>query len=338
MSQQYNLTDFKLLESEISKINTLPLERAMNLPEHFQCNEVGFQNTSLFNALSADVDRLSAITESKEADFEERYLAATILSVLGDPRIKTLSPTMIDIPACSFTMGIPKDEAMKTAKELSSLGVLEEWILKECPEISVNLASYRIAKYLVTNADYKYYLDHNEHAEVPSDWRYKIYPAHLSNHPVHSVSLEGINAYISWLNQTTNRSFRLPTEAEWEFAARGLSNVIYPWGNRFEKDHANTVESGLINTTPIGLFPKGASHCGCLDMAGNVEEYTSTYYAPYNKEDVIMDDLLETGPYVIARGGSYTRFRDLARTTRRHGKYASALYVMGFRLAEDLPG
>jgi formylglycine-generating enzyme required for sulfatase activity len=79
------------------------------------------------------------------------------------------------------------------------------------------------------------------------------------------------------------------------------------------------------------------SHCGCLDMAGNVEEYTASYYAPYDKNQIIMDDLLESGPYLIARGGSYTRFRDLARTTRRHGKYDSDLYIMGFRLAKDLP-
>jgi formylglycine-generating enzyme required for sulfatase activity len=234
-------------------------------------------------------------------------------------------------------MGIPQSEAMEATKEFASLGVLEEWILKECPEILVALDAYSIAKYPVTNADYKFYLDQNQKAETPPYWKYKIYPSHLANHPAHSLSLEAIDEYIAWLNKTTNSAFRLPTEAEWEFAAKGRDRVIYPWGNTYEKDHANTVESGLINTTPIGLFPNGMSHCGCLDMAGNVEEYTASYYAPYDKNQIIMDDLLESGPYLIARGGSYTRFRDLARTTRRHGKYDSDLYIMGFRLAKDLP-
>ncbi|OUS24269.1 hypothetical protein A9Q99_25395 [Gammaproteobacteria bacterium 45_16_T64] len=336
MDSNFNLTDYRLLETPIGEINTLPLEKAMNMPDHFQSNDVDFEGSPLFASLALELPRLLSVTASKESSFEERYLAASLLTLIGDPRISPIDPIMQEIPGCTFTMGISKSDAIATTNEFSTLGVKEEWVLKECPPTPVTLATYKIAKFPVTNADYKCYMDSNVDAECPPYWQYRIYPKHLSNHPVHSLSLGAIDSYIQWMNETTGRTFRLPTEAEWEFAAKGHDQNEYPWGNTFEKDHANTVESGLINTTPIGLFPKGESHCGCLDMAGNVEEYTSSYYAPYSADEAIMDDLLENGPYLIARGGSYTRFRDLARTTRRHGKYASDLYVMGFRLAEDV--
>ncbi len=336
MNNDYNLTEYKLLDTPIDEINSLPLESAMNIPVHFQSNVVFFKDTNLFKSLLIEPPKLISIIETKESCFEERFLSASILNVIGDTRIKPLDPPMLDIPESVFTMGITREDAQNTANEFSNIGVKEEWILKESPEIPVRLDSYRIGKYPVTNTEYLTYLNENKHAECPSYWKYRVFPSHFANHPVHSLSVDSINSYIIWLNEKTNRSFRLPTEAEWEFAAKGNDKSEYPWGNSFEKDHANTVESGLINTTPVGLFPKGESHCGCLDMSGNVEEYTSSYYSPYNEDEVIMDDLLESGPYLIARGGSYTRFRDLARTTRRHGKYASDLYVMGFRLAEDV--
>jgi formylglycine-generating enzyme required for sulfatase activity len=82
------------------------------------------------------------------------------------------------------------------------------------------------------------------------------------------------------------------------------------------------------------MFPLGVAACGAADLAGNVEEYVSDDYAPYPGAPVVRDDLVVAhGNYRVARGGSFTRFRDLARSRRRHGWFPRDIYVMGFRLA-----
>jgi len=117
-------------------------------------------------------------------------------------------------------------------------------------------------------------------------------------------------------------------------ASNGVQNV-FPWGEHFEGGLANTVEEGLFRSTPVGIFPGGRTHLGVFDLAGNVEEYTASQYKPYPNGKEVRDDLLvKEGSYHIARGGSFTRFSDLARSTRRHGWYKKDIYGMGFRLAE----
>ncbi len=118
---------------------------------------------------------------------------------------------------------------------------------------------------------------------------------------------------------------------------RAATERAYPWGDRFEADRANTVESGILATTPVGVFPGGRSPCGALDMAGNVEEYVADDYAAYPGGVHVGDDLhAEEGAYRVARGGSFARYRDLARCQRRHGWYWRPVYVMGVRLAETI--
>ena len=104
------------------------------------------------------------------------------------------------------------------------------------------------------------------------------------DHPVTYVKWTEAMAYCQWLNQILNSEFtrsgqnlilRLPTEAEWEKAARGIDGLEYPWGNTFDKNKCNTSESGKGGTTPVGLYsPQGNSPYGCADMAGNVWEWT----------------------------------------------------------------
>ncbi|MEO5873590.1 MAG: SUMF1/EgtB/PvdO family nonheme iron enzyme, partial [Streptosporangiaceae bacterium] len=109
----------------------------------------------------------------------------------------------------------------------------------------------------------------------------------------------------------------------------------YPWGEDFEPDRANTVDGGPLSTTPVGVYPAGRTPSGLDDMAGNVEEYVADDYLPYPGGPEIEDDLVrELGRYRVARGGSFTRYGDLARCRRRHGRYARDIYAMGFRLAE----
>ncbi|MDH4365995.1 MAG: formylglycine-generating enzyme family protein, partial [Acidimicrobiia bacterium] len=144
--------------------------------------------------------------------------------------------------------------------------------------------------------------------------------------------------YCAWLADTTGRPFRLPTEAEWEYAATGGDGRRYPWGDEWDPTRANTAEAGPLTTTPVGVYPQGASPFGLLDLAGNVEEFVADDYHPYPGAEVVDDDLTAThgAAYRVARGGSFARHGDLARCARRHGWYPSAHYAMGFRLAESV--
>jgi formylglycine-generating enzyme required for sulfatase activity len=154
--------------------------------------------------------------------------------------------------------------------------------------------------------------------------------AGLDRHPVTHVAYEDAAGYAAWAGKA------LPTEAEWEYAAGGGDTEReFPWGPDFRGDHANTVEEGPLTTTPVGIYPAGRSVFGADDMAGNVEEFVADDYTAYPGGDEVADDLTTGGSYRVARGGSFTRFGDLARCARRHGWFDRRIYAIGFRLAEE---
>ncbi len=190
----------------------------------------------------------------------------------------------------------------------------------------------------MTNQEYRDFLIDTAYPEIPSSWSFRRFPVERSNHPVYTLSAEACDAYVQWLASRTGRDFRLPTESEWEFAATGTDGREFPWGEKFDPLLANTCETGIFETSPVGIFAAGASPFSVMDMAGNVEEYTADLYAAY-PDGIKIDDHLSQihGEYRVARGGSFARFRDLARNRRRHGHNPrSATYAMGLRLAESL--
>lgn len=156
------------------------------------------------------------------------------------------------------------------------------------------------------------------------------------NHPVVGVSWFEATAYCRWLTeqlgtretlaeplQTLLREegcvVRLPTEAEWEKAARGDDEREWPWGNEFQPELCNSSESGIGGTTTVGIYPAGASPYGCLDMADNVWEWTSTLFRdyPYRADDGRENPEAE-GSRVL-RGGSWLNDRRFARCAFRLG-------------------
>ncbi len=179
----------------------------------------------------------------------------------------------------------------------------------EQPQRRIYVAEYQISKYPITNLEYQSFLKDTGY-EPPKDWNGYSYPYEKGNHPVVNIRSKDANNYCIWLSKKTDDFYRLPTDAEWEKAARGKDGRIYPWGNDFEKNRANTEESNISETTPVGIFsPQGDSPYGCADMAGNVWEWCIWQTeVDYSKQQRIKPDNREEPERLnarILRGGSF---------------------------------
>ncbi|GAB2786808.1 SUMF1/EgtB/PvdO family nonheme iron enzyme [Streptomyces daliensis] len=316
--------------------NTLSDRAAMGLPDTFVPRGASpWPLRAHGDLLGARADTLVAVAEDPVQSFARRYAAGTVLGLVGDPRIRPDDPPMADVPAATVRLGLDPSEVEAVTARWRHVGVEADWIAKECPVYEVSLPAFRIARHPVTNAEYRLFLEATGSTALPTSWTFGVWQEGRGNHPVWTVAPEAADAYAAWLAARTGRRFRLPTEAEWEYAASGGDGRDFPWGEEFLPGHANTAEHGPLTTTPIGIHPAGRSPFGVHDMAGNVEEYTADAYSPYPGGTAVADDLaVRRGSYRIARGGSFTRFGDLARCRRRHGWYARDIYAMGFRLAE----
>jgi formylglycine-generating enzyme required for sulfatase activity len=270
---------------------------------------------------------LVELIEDGKRPLLERVGAGTALALLGDPRIETRAPHMLLVPAGPFLHGMRLEQAAEVAREYD---LPLSWLAKACPQRELELDPFEIARFPVTQQEWAEFLAHSDAAERPLGWTGPLPERGRENHPVCGVSHDAMLAYCDWLSRETGLRYRLPTEAEWEKAARGPFGRAYPWGERFDPRCANTREAGLGDTTPVGVFPDGASPYGALDMAGNVEECTGSLYRLYPSSPV-QDP--EEGSYVVTRGGCFALDGDLARCDRRHGlPFAPA---GGFRLARS---
>jgi formylglycine-generating enzyme required for sulfatase activity len=311
----------------------------LGLPSHYVEDRFANDQAALYKQFHKyDTESLVAITCAVDQSLIARYVAGNILALVGDPRVSTFAPPMLTIQGGLISIGLNSDDVSTVLKNFDMLGLNTTWVEKECPRHQAHLTTFRIAKYPVTNQEYREFLIDTGYQELPDSWAFRRFPVERANHPVYTLPAEACDAYASWLAVKTSRGFRLPTEEEWEYAAAGAEGREFPWGEMFDPMLANTCETGIFNTTPVGIFINGASIFGVLDMAGNVEEYVSNVYKPYPGGEKIDDHLSQIhGLYRVARGGSFARFRDLARNRRRHGHNPrSVTYAMGFRLAETI--
>jgi formylglycine-generating enzyme required for sulfatase activity len=172
-----------------------------------------------------------------------------------------------------------------------------------------------------------------------ADWRHPHGPdsniSEKQNHPVTQVSWDDALAFCQWLSRVTSLHVQLPTEAQWEKAARGKDGRIYPWGNEWDAKRLNSNESGIGDTTSVGKYsPAGDSPYGAVDVAGNVWEWTSTLFElyPYQSEDGREDE--HSPRDRVMRGGSWKRGSQEARCAHRSGDppdFRTAF--IGFRVA-----
>lgn len=182
----------------------------------------------------------------------------------------------------------------------------------ELPKHEVTLPGYWIGRYPVTVAEFRRFVKESGHPADEDSLK------DADDHPVRYVSWHDALAYCRWLSERTGLLVRLPSEAEWEKAARGTDGHIYPWGDQFNNNKCNTWESGIRTTTPVGKYsPVGDSPYGCADMAGNVWEWTSSKYGryPYEAEDGRED--LKGDSFRVVRGGSWDDVHVRARAADR---------------------
>lgn len=246
------------------------------------------------------------------------------------PPVEEEAP-MVLVPAGPFPMG--SDEAeIEQALQLCRSGCQREWFQDEKPRHMVNLLTFYMDKYEVTNMEFARfvagtgYVTEAERAGDSTTWR--TYAEGKERHPVVEVSWADAQAYCRWAGK------RLPTEAEWEKAARGSEGLTYPWGNDWEPGRANSREAGLRGTTVVGSFPEGVSPYGLFDMAGNVWEWTADWYQAYPGSDYQSEYFGQK--FKVIRGGDWFSEKSRVRAARRSCTSVEATNDnLGFRCAKD---
>lgn len=246
------------------------------------------------------------------------------------------------VPAGPFWMGSDERERGLARSLSSPETVAADWFSAELPRRRTELEAFCIDRQLVTQGHYAEFVSRTghrtpriSHAEylrqgflvhdydsevVPYLWRGLRPPAGRGDHPVVLVSAADAEAYCRWRGQAG----RLPSEAEWEKAARGPAARIFPWGDTWDPGRLNSAARGPGMTTPVGEYLEGASPYGLLDAAGNVFQWTSS--------------LLGDGRRVV-KGCAWDDDAGLCRPAFRHGRRAMSRHILiGFRCSERASG
>jgi formylglycine-generating enzyme required for sulfatase activity len=244
---------------------------------------------------------------------------------------------LIDVRGGTFDMGSSRAEIDRAARAWThrlvdasyTPAMFASWLEKEHPAHRVRVSPFRLARFPVTNRQYRAFCQATSHRPARS-----LVLGLPGDHPVWGVDGASIAAFLAWARQATGVSVRLPTEAEWEWAARGPEHREYPFGDEFDPRLCNTREAGVGTTTAVGAHADHPSPFGVCDMAGNVEEWTASDYREYPGGRFVHDHLTDAlgTTYPVLRGGSAELGGDLARCARRHGPHPK-FTMFGFRVA-----
>ena len=230
-----------------------------------------------------------------------------------DPLDVPVKADLIDIPGGAFKMG--RDDGEKT----------------EGPSHQVNVTGFSMDKTEVTNLEYAQFVKQTGHAPPPQ-WGGSRPMAAEERLPVSNVTFEDANAFAEWRSKRDGVQYRLPTEQEWEYAARnGDQGNLYPWGNNWEAGRAITQESGAVHAEEVGKNQRGADRWGVEDLMGNVYEWTSTRASLYPGNPLKLPDIQKE--WIVIRGGGYGT--PAAKVNGTYRDWFSPTYknpLLGFRL------
>jgi formylglycine-generating enzyme required for sulfatase activity len=263
----------------------------------------------------------------------------------------TLDFEFVLIPAGEFIVGSARTDRLAQPDER--------------PQHRLRVTDFHILRYPVTNAQYSQFVQATGH-RPPLYWPEGQFPSDKADVPVVGVALEDAIAFCDWAAQVSGLPIRLPTEPEWEKAARGEDGRIYPWGNEWKPGVCNNSESRLGGVCNVGQFsPQGDSVYGVADMAGNVQEWCLSLFGPYpydpsdGRETLVYDRgaasliprLYETGCVAdpqrieaslgkqVIRGGSWRESREQCRCAYR--SWAAPMHRgddTGFRCVHEPQG
>lgn len=262
----------------------------------------------------AHVEEKSATSKIEFNPERERSRYGNFTNTLGD--------TMIFIPSAEFMMGSEIEEAAPN----------------ERPTRQVTVSRYYISRCLIANGAYEQFDRAHQSKRAPGAG---------DRHPVVYVSYLDAVKFCQWLSTRERRKYRLPTEAEWEYAAKGNDQRKFPWGNYEGRgDLANfadkntvfawsdrDVDDGYAESSPVGAFPLGASPFGIEDMAGNVWEWCLDYFELYRPGAKVNPHGPSSGNKRVHRGGSWkSRFSSLRTTVRNSNAPGFSCNDLGFRI------
>jgi formylglycine-generating enzyme required for sulfatase activity len=273
--------------------------------------------------------------KARSIGFNVRLEAAEALGQAGDPRLGR--DNWITIPAGKFWMGAQKDGHSKPNYD-------PEADENEAPVHEVYLNEYQIGRYPVTVEEYRRFVDDDGYSHErwwkdggfvpknrPQGWDDQVLHP---NWPVVNVSWFEATAYCAWARR------RLPTEAEWERAARGTNGRKYPWGNEKPDATRANYDAGKVgHPTPVGLYPRGATPEGIEELAGNVLEWVADWYGEgyYARSPVKDPNGPQSGSMRVLRGCGWLTIRKILRAAcRRKFEPYHTNYDFGFRCVREV--
>ena len=256
------------------------------------------------------------------AEYDHHYVPDFRVRLVAHSMLDGALEDMVLVPAGEFVMGC--DTGCGGYGPISN----------ETPEHTVYLDAYWIDRYEVSNLQYKQFCDATGHSQ-PADPGFSSmsnYFIDYPDYPVVNVSWYDASAYAAWVGK------RLPTEAEWERAAKGTDQRCWPWGNTFERENLNTGgtsgEDVWPYTSPVAGFAHGSSPCGCLNMASNAWEWCLDYYQQYTGGYQVNPTGPQTGSNRVLRGGHWNHNAFSARTVHREAESPTQQHnYFGFRCA-----
>ncbi|MCL5275044.1 MAG: formylglycine-generating enzyme family protein [Chloroflexi bacterium] len=285
-------------------------------------NAGGFANpTSIIQAPSAPITAAQTAAELNPAVTRVPGQADLVLTLTDGVALD-----FVRVPAGKFLMGSPVTDSLAEPYEK--------------PQFSLTLAEYYVGMTEITNAEYAAFVHTTGY--TPTAWQSGNAVDH-ADYPATPISWIDAVAFCEWASRVSGRTVRLPSEAQWEKAARGTDGRAYPWGEGVPTISRLNYDMLIKTTTPAGSFsPAGDSPYGAADMAGNVWEWTSSlwsdprgrpYLYPYNPDDGRETPYPDSAGYRILRGGSFLDSGSYSRSAYRGADDpGNAQYGYGFRV------